>query len=89
MDSFDEAKRWLDFYTNSKGAVFVSIDEGETIVTPQGRRIATAAVLTPTDEARDVGELYEELTPEQRAHVDPWLEDRAVKLEWEDLVDDL
>jgi hypothetical protein len=72
---YEDAKEDLLYYTNTSGMVFVSIDDGDTVITPEGRRINTATQLTPTDEARDVGEMYDELTPAQRAHVDPWLED--------------
>jgi hypothetical protein len=89
MSYHDEALGLLDFYVNVNGAVFVSLNDGESVVTPEGRNIATVAVLTPTDEARAVGELYAELTPEQRAHVDPWLEEQASRLEWQAAVDSL
>ena len=87
MNFTDEAKDLLTFYFNSRGAVFVSLDDGKSVVTPDGRRINSTAVLTPTDESRWVGDLYQKLTPEQLAHVDPWIESEAERLEWEALVD--
>lgn len=89
MSYTDEARELLDFYTNVRDVVFVSTNEGETVITPEGRTIAAAAVLTPTDEARDVGELYDNLTPEQRAVVDPWIEAEAARLEWAAVVNSL
>jgi hypothetical protein len=57
----------LLFFTNYRGAVAVSYDDGETIVVPTGRRIPLTPMWVPEEEDLDL--LRERLTLEQRREV--------------------
>ena len=62
-------------FTTPSGALALSLDGGETLVDPRGRRVAAVGVWAETD--RDAREAFDAMTDAQVASLATWLDSIA------------